>query len=95
MTEITKKEALAQIEDHRAAIDAIDEHLVALLNEREAHSMAVRTLKPTADMELFDPDREDRIFDKIAGLNKGPLTDGSLREIYTTLLKVMKENPAL
>lgn len=95
MTEITKEEALAQIDGHRAQIDSIDKKIVALLNEREAHSMAIRMLKPTAEMQLFDAAREDAILDDICAMNKGPLTEGSLREIYATLLKVMKENPAL
>lgn len=88
-----KNEALQQIEQHRAQIDALDQQLVALLNERAAHSQAIRVLKPAADMKLYDPKREDQIFDKVASYNEGPLRDENLTEIYRTLLKVMKEAP--
>jgi chorismate mutase len=88
-----REEALARIQEHRDAIDELDLRIVALLNEREAHSMAVRELKPFADMQLYDPGREDAILQKICAQNKGPIVDEKLREIYATLLKVMKENP--
>ena len=88
-----REEALAQIQAHRNRIDELDVQIVALLNEREGHSMAIRELKPAAGMQLFDPGREDAILEKICAQNEGPIVDEKLKEIYATLLKVMKENP--
>ena len=90
-----REEALSMIQQHRDAIDELDMKIVALLNEREGHSMAIRDLKPAAGMELFDPGREDAILEKICEQNQGPIVNEKLREIYATLLKVMKENPKL
>ena len=90
-----REEALSMIQQHRNAIDELDMQIVALLNEREGHSMAIRDLKPAAGMELFDPGREDAILEKICAQNEGPIVNEKLREIYATLLKVMKENPKL
>ena len=90
-----REEALSMIQQHRDAIDELDMQIVALLNEREGHSMAIRDLKPAAGMELFDPGREDAILEKICAQNQGPIVNEKLREIYATLLKVMKENPKL
>ena len=90
---MNREDALAQIEEHRREIDAIDQRLVALLNERERHSMDIRHLKPSAGMPLFDPARENAIFSKVCSYNEGPLVNDKLCEIYATLLKVMKENP--
>ena len=90
-----REEALSMIQQHRDAIDELDIQIVALLNEREGHSMAIRDLKPAAGMELFDPGREDAILEKICAQNQGPIVNEKLREIYATLLKVMKENPKL
>jgi chorismate mutase len=86
-------ESLAQIEQHRAQIDAIDKQIVALLNERAGHSLDIRALKPDANMGLFDPKREEEIFAKICSYNEGPLYNENLKEIYGALLKVMKEVP--
>lgn len=87
-------DARASIEGYRERIDAVDRKLVALLNERAGYSLAIRALKPAAGMNLYDPAREDRIFEKVCALGDGPLTDAGLREIYAALLKVMKETPA-
>lgn len=67
--------------------------LVALLNERAGHSLDIRALKPEAKMGLFDPKREEEIFTKVCSYNEGPLYNENLREIYTAILKVMKEVP--
>lgn len=86
---------LAKIEEHRAAIDEIDKQLVELLNDRAVHSLQIRDLKPGANMGLYDPRREEEILQKVGGFNAGPLYSEHLREIYTTILKVMKEAPSL
>ena len=87
--------ALAAIEEHRAKIDEIDRELVALLNKRAGHSLVIRGLKPDAKMGLYDPKREEQIFTKVNSYNEGPLYNENLREIYTTILKVMKETPSV
>ena len=86
---------IAKIEEHRAQIDEIDAKIVELLNERAMHSLQIRDLKPGARMGLYDPRREEEILQKVAKLNEGPLYSEHLREIYTTILKVMKEAPSL
>ena len=87
--------ALQQIEEHRAQIDELDKKIVSLLNERAVHSLQIRDLKPGARMGLYDPKREEEILQKIGSYNEGPLYNEHLREIYTALLKVMKEAPSL
>lgn len=84
-------ESRVQIEKHRAVIDSLDEQLVALLNKRAEQSLAIRALKPDAQMGLYDPKREEEIFERLDELNNGPMYNDDLREIYATLLKVMKE----
>ena len=44
-------------------------------------------------MRLYDPAREERIFEKIAAENGGPLRDEDLRTVYETLLTVMRSVP--
>ncbi|MGI6032916.1 MAG: chorismate mutase [Coriobacteriales bacterium] len=89
--EVSPEDARAQIERHRARIDELDEEIVKLLNERSAESIAIRKLKPACGMELYDPGREERIFERIGTLTQGPMTAADLRRIYETLLVVMKE----
>lgn len=86
---------LEQIQKHRAKIDELDEQIVELINQRAMHSLQIRDLKPEAKMGLFDPRREEEILQKVGKFNKGPLYSEHLREIYTAILKVMKEAPSL
>lgn len=88
-------EAFAEIEKHRNQIDEIDKELVTLLNKRAGHSLVIRGLKPEAKMGLFDAKREEEILTKICSYNDGPLYNENLREIYQTILKVMKETPSV
>lgn len=92
MTELSNLELIAK---HREDIDAIDQQIVDLLNERALHSLQIRDLKPGANMGLFDPQREEEILQKVSDLNEGPLYGEHLREIYATILKVSKEAPSL
>ena len=86
---------LAEIQKHREQIDAIDRELVALLNKRAGHSLVIRGLKPGAHLGLYDAKREEEIFAKLDARNTGPLYNEHLREIYATILKVMKETPSV
>lgn len=86
---------LAQIEEHRAKIDDIDRQVVALLNKRAGHSLVIRGLKPDVHMGLYDPRREEEIFECLNSFNEGPLYNENLREIYASILKVMKETPSV
>ena len=114
---MNKQDALEKIEEYRAEIDAVDREIVEFLNKRAGLAIAIRRLKPLAGTELFDPSREDAIYEKICNVNadtssdvslgalndvgpglssdanSGILCDVGLREIYATILKVMKENP--
>ncbi|MDR3307920.1 MAG: chorismate mutase [Coriobacteriales bacterium] len=83
--------ALDTIAEHRVRIDEIDGRIVALLNERAREALAIRALKPQAQLGLFDPRREEEICERVASLNEGPLYSDDLRAIYGVILKVSKE----
>ena len=86
---------LAQIQEHRAKIDEIDREIVSLLNKRAGHSLVIRGLKPGAHLGLYDARREEEIFERVDGYNEGPLYNENLREIYASILKVMKVTPSV
>lgn len=85
------QESRVQIEKHRAVIDSLDEQIVSLINKRAEQSLAIRALKPDAKMGLYDPKREEEIFNRVESFNDGPMYNDDVREIYATILKVMKE----
>ena len=88
----------AQWEDelaaHRREIDALDQRLLALLNERAGHALAIRDLKGKLNLGLYDPNREAQIVEVLQACNEGPLYGDHIDQIYTAILKVMKEIPS-
>jgi chorismate mutase len=84
-------DVMARIEEYRSRIDEVDRELVKLLNSRAEMSLAIRELKPKVNRPLYDPKREEEIFDHLSELNEGPLFDDNVREIFEVLLHVMKE----
>ena len=84
-------DAEARIAELRERIDEIDCRIVDLLNQRAANALEIRELKPAVHWGLYDPKREEQIFENLARCNKGPLYSDNLREIYEAILHVMKE----
>jgi chorismate mutase len=85
------EDVTARIAELRARIDALDCEMVKLLNDRADLALAIRDLKPKVSLPLYDPKREEEIFNNLSACNPGPLYDDNLREIFEAILHVMKE----
>ncbi|NCO66154.1 MAG: chorismate mutase [Candidatus Aquicultor secundus] len=83
-------DAMRQIEELRKQIDDIDREIVRKLNTRAELALKIRVFKAQSDLPLYDPGREENIFQKITTANNGPLYDDDLRGIYETILHTMK-----
>jgi len=70
----------------RQAIDRCDEQIVHLLNERTRHVLQIGELKRAAGQEIYVPNRERAVLQRICKLNEGPITDDSLRYIYREVM---------
>jgi chorismate mutase len=84
-------DAQVRIEELREGIDQLDCKIVQLLNDRAKLALDIRELKPQVNWGLYDPKREEQIFTNLSQCNDGPLYADNLREIYETILHVMKE----
>ena len=78
------------ISDWRRKIDALDLQIVELLNQRAEAARAIGKLKEATDMPVFEPRREDVIFENVRSHNRGPLPDSELVFIYQRLIAVMR-----
>jgi chorismate mutase/prephenate dehydratase len=74
------------IPEHRKAIDALDEQIVKLLNQRTQHVLAIGELKLKAGEEIYAPHRERAVLQRICKINSGPITSESLRAIYREIM---------
>lgn len=70
----------------RKKIDEIDSHIIRLLNERTDRVLEVGKLKEEAGEEVYAPERESQIYQKIDELAKGPLPKGALKSIYREIM---------
>lgn len=75
--------SLSQI---RKKIDAIDEKIMALLNERVELALEVGKVKSESGSEVYAPARESEIYEKIEREAKGPLPKNALKSIYREIM---------
>lgn len=78
------------IAEWRRKIDELDRRMVELLNERAKAAQEIGRLKRNTQMPIYEPDREQKIFDNVRSANKGPLPDAELRHIYERIIDVMR-----
>ena len=76
----------APLDPLRAKIDALDEKIVALLNERARIVIEVGKIKQQSNAPIYAPDREKAILERIRQLNKGPLPDRCLEAVWRELM---------
>ncbi len=77
------------IEDLRQRIDAIDEQLVRLLNERVACAVEVGRLKHEAGLAVYQPEREAHVLSGVrrsATRLAGPLTADAVVRIFERVI---------
>lgn len=74
------------LHNHREAIDQLDHEIVRLLNERTQHVLEIGAIKLRAGDEVYAPHRELAVLDRVCKLNKGPMTNESLRAIYREIM---------
>jgi chorismate mutase/prephenate dehydratase len=74
------------IPEARKAIDALDARIVKLLNDRIRLVQEIGRLKRKSGEEIYAPHRERAVLDRICQLNRGPMTNESLRSIYREVM---------
>jgi chorismate mutase len=79
------------IADWRRKIDEIDQQLVELISRRAKAAHEIGKLKRTAKLPIYEPDRENAVFDHVRTLNRGPLADADLKRIYERIMDVMRQ----
>jgi chorismate mutase len=79
------------IAEWRRRIDELDRQLVQLISERAHCAVEIGKLKRNSSIPIYEPDREQIIFDNIARQNKGPLNQVQLRQVYERLVDIMRQ----
>jgi chorismate mutase-like protein len=78
------------ISDWRKKIDELDEQIVRLISQRAEAAQAIGELKRTSDLPVYEPRREQAVFDHVRAANPGPLADAEIQHVYERIIDVMR-----
>jgi chorismate mutase len=78
------------ISDWRKKIDELDEQIVKLISKRAEAAKAIGELKKVSSLPVYEPGREQAVFDHIRAVNPGPLDDKELLHVYERIIDVMR-----
>ena len=70
----------------RRRIDAIDQQLVALLNERAACALEIGKQKELTGQAIYQPTREAEVLANVRTRNRGPLDDGAMTRLFERII---------
>ena len=77
---------MKDLDDWRNKIDAIDQLLVKLLNERSQCAVEIGHLKKKLNMAAWQPSREAEILRNVVKSNPGPLDDAAIRRLFERII---------
>ena len=79
-----------EIADWRKTIDELDEQIVALISKRAEAAKAIGAMKRVSAQPIYEPKREQDVFDHVKTSNPGPLSDAELLHVYERIMDVMR-----
>ena len=86
MSDRTDDRHRSSIDQAREQIDRIDAELVRLLNERAEQVRIIGNAKHRLGEPIYQPQREERVFERVIAANPGPLDDGAIRRLFERIV---------
>jgi len=87
---MNKETGLKKLSEYRVAIDEVDRRLVRLLNERTLIVEKLGKIKEQIDMPVYEPKREDAVYQSIVDSNEGPLPAEALKRLFERIVDEMR-----
>jgi len=85
-----------KLRDRKRKIDLIDPKLLSLLSQRLRIASEIGKIKKQLGTKIYDPKREKQVLERLRLRlklrNKGPLKEGDLEKISTTIIKVCRQS---
>jgi chorismate mutase len=85
MTEVSEP-ADANLARLRRNIDAVDEVLVKLFNQRAKWALEIGRVKKRAGLAIYQPQREAEVVAHVVGANRGPLDPGAVKRLFERVI---------
>jgi chorismate mutase/prephenate dehydratase len=70
----------------RSHIDKLDLQILKLVNERAALAAEVGRVKNDQSSEVFNPAREEEVYQSVLEANKGPLDENTVRAVFREIM---------
>ena len=74
----------------RDEIDRIDVAILVLINERTRVVEEIGRIKQEHKMAIYEPKREEQVFQNITSNNKGPLPDDAVKRVFERIIDEMR-----
>lgn len=74
----------------RERIDELDLQLLDLLNQRTTIVEEIGRIKQELHMGIYEPKREDQVFENVLNHNRGPLPPDAVRRIFERIIDEMR-----
>lgn len=87
---MTPEQALASLEERRREIDRIDVGILDLLNERARVVGDIGAIKRDMTMPIYEPKREQAVFQNLFAHNQGPLSEPAIRRMFERVIDEMR-----
>jgi chorismate mutase/prephenate dehydratase len=75
-----------ELRNLRKKIDSLDSIIVKTIQERADIASKIGEIKRKNGDPIYRPDREKEVYEKIKGLNQGPLSDTAITSIYREIM---------
>jgi len=82
--------SMQKLADCRRQIDEVDLKIVELLNQRTEIVNEIGRIKHEFSLPVYEPKREDQVYENIASHNPGPLTSEALKRIFERIIDEMR-----
>lgn len=74
----------------REQIDELDLALLRILNERTTIVETIGRIKQELQLAIYEPKREDQVFENVVGHNHGPLPHDAVKRIFERIIDEMR-----
>ncbi|MBI5283031.1 MAG: chorismate mutase [Candidatus Solibacter usitatus] len=87
---MTNEEAQAALDLLRKSVDEVDLRILELLNQRAKVVEKIGDIKKVAALPIYEPKREDMVFQNVLSGNGGPLSAGAVRRLFERIIDEMR-----
>lgn len=81
---------LAELVRCRDRIDVLDRKILDLLNRRGRIVERIGQAKRQLGMPIYEPRREDQVYENVTGHNRGPLPPDAVKRVFERIIDEMR-----